>query len=165
MSSVTLVTAGPNNVGKTALITRFCNDTFNEVSYCWHPYANLTALFWQEDLWFVASMMQEARFFLGGSCIVSLHSQLCIDRFLAAVHELQGISLCPSQQLTKILVALYNHYLSNFLSDKKPTHLPLLQTIASGNIGYGFIVSKSFCSLIFDILQVNYGGSFILARL
>lgn len=34
MSSVTLVTAGPNNVGKTALITRFCNDTFNEVSYC-----------------------------------------------------------------------------------------------------------------------------------
>ena len=104
MSSVTLVTAGPNNVGKTALITRFCNDTFNEVSYCWHPYANLTALFWQEDAWFVASMMQEARFFLGGCCIVSLHSQLCIDRFLAAVHELQGISLCPSQQLTKILV-------------------------------------------------------------
>ena len=30
--AVTLVTAGPANVGKTALISRFCNDTFNEAS-------------------------------------------------------------------------------------------------------------------------------------
>ena len=30
--SVTLVTAGPANVGKTAIISRFCNDTFNEVN-------------------------------------------------------------------------------------------------------------------------------------
>lgn len=29
---VTLVTAGPASVGKTALINRFCNDTFNEVN-------------------------------------------------------------------------------------------------------------------------------------
>ena len=28
---VTLVTAGPAEVGKTSLISRFCNDTFNEV--------------------------------------------------------------------------------------------------------------------------------------
>ena len=29
---VTVVTAGPASVGKTALINRFCNDTFNEVN-------------------------------------------------------------------------------------------------------------------------------------
>ena len=31
---VTLVTAGPAEVGKTSLISRFCNDTFNEVIIC-----------------------------------------------------------------------------------------------------------------------------------
>ena len=30
---VTLVTAGPAEVGKTSLISRFCNDTFNEVTH------------------------------------------------------------------------------------------------------------------------------------